>query len=419
MECQVYRRLLGGKPKDRPQDVLRFAEEHFAGLDDKSHARKGLRKVDVSVVQEIKKLSENPDLGAYRVSAALEQMGIKLSPSTCGRYLAINRRLYHLQTRSAGKRTKKVMPYKAVRRHQYWTTGIRYIDMHHLPGEDRVYCISILENFSRAILASAISRRQDSESYIAVLYAAIRRFGVPEVLVSDSGGVFRSHDVMRIYDQLGIQKEQIPRGKPWTSYIETAFNVQRRLADWNFERAQTWEDLLAAHEKWLRDYNYQKHQAHDDREDGAHSPAAVLGWVKSVQPEPQLVYRVFSAVGELRTINKAGYVRFRDFWLYGEHNLAGEKTLVNIFQDILTLEYEEQPLTRYSVEWAPDDRHFSRVGNPRQYDHDFQSPQLELWEPGEIEWFVVMRARPYGPRPRHKAKILAFQPPIFPDEASG
>ena len=26
---------------------------------------------------------------------------------------------------------------------------------------------------------------------------------------------------------------------------------QRRLADWHFERAQTWEDLLAAHEKWL------------------------------------------------------------------------------------------------------------------------------------------------------------------------
>lgn len=39
------------------------------------------------------------------------------------------------------------------------------------------------------------------------------------------------------------------------------------MADWHFERAQTWEDLLAAHEKWHRDYNYPKHQGHDDRED--------------------------------------------------------------------------------------------------------------------------------------------------------
>jgi putative transposase len=76
--------------------------------------------------------------------------------------------------------------------------------MHQLGG-GMIYCISILENFSRAILASAISRRQDTEAYLAVLYAAIRKYGVPEVLVSDSGGVFRSYDAIRIYEALGIE----------------------------------------------------------------------------------------------------------------------------------------------------------------------------------------------------------------------
>jgi hypothetical protein len=37
------------------------------------------------------KLASNPDLGAYRVMAALEQIGIKLSQATCGRLLALNR----------------------------------------------------------------------------------------------------------------------------------------------------------------------------------------------------------------------------------------------------------------------------------------------------------------------------------------
>lgn len=155
--------------------------------------------------------------------------------------------------------------------------------------------------------------------------------------------------------------------------------MQRRLVDWHFERAQTWEDLLAAHEKWLLDFNYQHHFAHKQREDGCHSPAAVHGWVKGMQPEPEGIYRAFSAVGEMRTISKAEYVRFRDYLLYGEQNLARERALVNLFQDVLTPEYQEQPLSRYSVEWQPDEKHLRRVGNPRLYHHPYQSAQLELW----------------------------------------
>jgi hypothetical protein len=93
------------------------------------------------------------------------------------------------------------------------------------------------------------------------------------------------------------------------------------------------------------------------REDGCHGPAAVLIWVKGMQPEPELIYRAFSAVGETRTITKAGYVRIRSYLLYGERNLAGERALFNLFQDVLTLEYQEQPLSRYWVEWQPDEKH--------------------------------------------------------------
>lgn len=75
---------------------------------------------------------------------------------------------------------------------------------------------------------------------------------------------------------------------------------------------------------------------------------------------------------------KAGYARFRDFLLYGERALAGKKALINIFQDTLALEYGEHPLAKYSVEWQPDDTHLRRVGNPRFYDHPYQSSQLEL-----------------------------------------
>lgn len=190
-------------------------------------------------------------------------------------------------------------------------------------------------------------------------------------------------------------------------------NVQRHMADWSFEKAQTWEDLLAAHDKWMTDYNFQKHMAHDRREDGCHSPAAVLGWVRGMQPEPDLVYRVFSAICETRRLSQAGYARFRHFLLYGEQGLAGKKTLVNIFQDLLTLEYGEHPLSRYSVEWQPDDKHLLRVGNPRLYDHPYQSPQLALWAPGEVEWHVIIRCQPSPGRRRPRGKVVVMQPPLF------
>jgi len=39
--------------------------------------------------------------------------------------------------------------------------------------------------------------------------------------VSDNGGVFRSHDALRIYKALGIQKVEIEKRQAWQSYIES------------------------------------------------------------------------------------------------------------------------------------------------------------------------------------------------------
>src|SRR5260221_11089160 len=126
----------------------------------------------------------NPELGENRVSAALEQLGIKLSPRTCGRILALNRHFYRLQMPKRNETTKKDNPFQSAYRHHYWFVDIRYLDMHHLGGE-MTYCISILEGYSRAILASAVTRRQNFEEYIAVLYAAIGKHGCQKALVSD------------------------------------------------------------------------------------------------------------------------------------------------------------------------------------------------------------------------------------------
>src|SRR5947209_7284922 len=108
----------------RAYDILqRWAKEGYAGLDDKSRApHNPARKVTMRDINEVKKLASNPDLGAYRVMAALEQLGIKLSQATCGRLLALNRNLYGLpQPKGSTPREKKEMPFKASFRHEYWS----------------------------------------------------------------------------------------------------------------------------------------------------------------------------------------------------------------------------------------------------------------------------------------------------------
>ena len=119
------------------------------------------------------------------------------------------------------------------------------------------------------------------------------------------------------------------------------------------------------------------------------------------------------------SMNKAGYARFRNFLLYGEHNLARETIQVDIFQDVLTLDYNQERLSRYSMEWQPDDRHFARVGNPRLYQHRYQSAQLDLWQPGEVEWFVILHASPRARRRRGRGRVVLIQLPLFSDGTHG
>lgn len=215
-------------------------------------SRGGKRKADLRAMNEVRKLQENPELGEFRVSAALAQLGIYLSPRTCGRILAVNRALYGLEKPKRGSE-KKDMPFQSGRRHEIWSVDVRYLE-HHLPNKGKIYCISILENHSRVLLASAVSTSQDLTAYLSVLYTAVERYGAPEILVSDGAGIFKANQAKRIYRSLGIRKEVIEKRKPWQNYVETTSKIQKRMADYYIAKAESWEELVAAHDRWVEQY---------------------------------------------------------------------------------------------------------------------------------------------------------------------
>ncbi len=67
---------------------------------------------------------------------------------------------------------------------------------------------------------------------------------------------------------LGIEKRAIDRRQAWQNYVETHFNIVRRMADHGFAQATTWDEFRAVHERFCGDYNTQAHFAHRDRADG-------------------------------------------------------------------------------------------------------------------------------------------------------
>jgi hypothetical protein len=338
------------------------------------------RKVDLKAMAAIRRLQANPELGAFRIHAALEQLGIHLSPSTCGRILALHRDLGAPRPVASTPHTPQPMPFAAARRHQYWSVDVRYIEDHQLGTGKPAYVISILENFSRAFLASAISPRQDLTAYLIVLRAAVETHGAPEVLVSDGGGIFKAKHAQGIYAALGIRKEVIDAGQAWQNYIETNFNVMRRMADVHYAERR--------------------------------SPAAVLSWVHGAWCDPADLDRLFR-LRATRVLNAGGSLRFRHWRLYGERGLAGERAAVWVAGDTLTIEYRTEALAQYRVTTGVGGRRLQEVGEPRFFPHRHASPQPFLPPLEETAWHPARRLAPY--RPRRTRDSDERQEPLFAD----
>jgi transposase len=397
--------------------LKRWATEGVTGLAAQSHARHRLPlKSDLAAVEAIRQLQVNPELGAFRIYAALKQLGIHLSPRTCGRILARNRKLYGLRGPEAQPREPKPMRFKAERRHQYWTVDIRYLD--HQLGGGNVYCISILENYSRLVVASLLSRTQDLSAFLQVLFEAVRSYGAPETLVSDGGSVFRAKQAHAIYRALGITKEQIALRQPWQSYIETTFNIQHRMADWSFAQAESWPELQRRHATWVADYNAQEHWAHQPRADSRRSPQAVLDWVAGRRFQAEDLARLFVPLRHGRRVDPQGYVQFRHWRIYGERGVNSQHASVWLTEEYLTVQFAAEPLARYRVAYERDHKRLRDLSEPRLFETRYRSPQLPLLELRTEDWRLMFRLPAAAPRRRRHPGALVQLPLLIGDTAA-
>jgi putative transposase len=143
-----------------------------------------------------------------------------------------------------------------------------------------------------------------------------------------------------------------------------------------------------------------------ERQDGRHSPEAVLRGVLGRTYPEEVLSRVLYATQFTRYLDKQGYVKFKHWRLFGEHGLAGEEVSVWVYESTLKIEYQTTALALYSVQLSQDQQ-ITEVTNPRRLETRFRSPQLDLWQLSNTEWLLALRRPEPAPR-RNRGKIVAL-----------
>jgi transposase len=350
-------------PRSTVYDFLqRWAEDAvLKRLGDRKRGRPvGAGKVTLPVVATVKELQEQSAIGAFRMAAALKQQyGIELSPATCGRIMAKNRDLYGIRVApSRPPAPKKPMPFATAIPHRWWSVDLCYIEQHHVPDvSGPLYSWTILDNASRSIVASAPTKTQTLWDFLTVLFTAIYVHGAPIGLVSDGGGVFRATVATQLFAELGIEKAQIQKRRPWQNYVESHFRTMKLMESYRLEAATSWEEFCAIHARFVGDFNHQAHFAYQEREDGLRTPSEVLGDARGRQVAVPTLQHLFELLLTQRKVDAQGYIRYHHWRVYGDEGLAGEQASVWLGKETrtLTLAYDGAPLAQYAVSFSPSD----------------------------------------------------------------
>jgi len=150
----------------------------------------------------------------------------------------------------------------------------------------------------------------------------------------------------------------------------------------------------------------QKHWAHLKRQDGRRSPAAVLDWVKGRVFSDEELARCFAPILSTRRVDQQGYVRFRNWRLYGERGLADQPASVWVTDEEVTLQFAEEPLARYGVTYQRDHRHFRHVTPKRIFESNYRSPQPPLLELGPDDWLLAIEQPLHHRRRRRRSALV-------------
>ena len=379
--------------------IRRFEAEHWAGLEDKNRAPTSpARKVWLPLMIEVYHLQKrHPDAGRFRIWSLLNRDDI--SVRTVGRVMALNKQVYEDIPHVARHRVKKPPqphPYKATHPHQYWFIDGRQMDFA-LDGV-KWWSIILLDGYSRAMLAGAVAPSEASWVTLMVLYTACLRYGAPEYLISDSGGAFTSNEVKAVLKRLQIEPNPLvsTHGESYKNFMETHFNVQRRLYDYQFSLTTTPTELEQVHQAFLETYNTTAHEGLLHEGFQPPIPLQVLGEAKGRLYTLEELSRQFSRAVFPRTTNQYGCVTLHSYHFYVEAGVPKTRVLLWVYGDQLRAVLDHVVLAQYQCRYDWRQQKVTDIRDGVFYPTRFASPQGTLLPVTPQDSLIVYRPKPRG-----------------------
>jgi hypothetical protein len=199
----------------------------------------------------------HPDAGEFRLWNLLANAAIAVR--TLGRVMALNWQVYDNipppQGAKGPKQPSQPQPYKASYPPQYWFIDGRKMDFA-LDGV-RWWSVMILDGYSRTMLAGAIAPAAARWVTLMGLYMTCLHYGASQYLISDSGRACTSHEVQAVLKRWAITPNPLvsPHGDSYKHLLETHFNIQRRLYDYQFAHTTTPTELEQMPQRFMTTYN--------------------------------------------------------------------------------------------------------------------------------------------------------------------
>jgi len=394
--------------------IARFETEYFAGLIDRKRGPQWPRKVWFPVMVAVYHLQKrHPDAGEFRIWSLLARPD--LSVRTIGRIMALNKQVYddipHVRRRGP-KSPPQPHPYKARHPHEFWFIDGRMMDFA-LQGV-RWWSLIILDGYSRTMLAGVVVPAEASWSALMVLYTACLRYGVPETLISDSGGAFTSRAFKAVLARLQIQHETIEstKGESYQNLMETHFNIQRRLYDYQFSLTTTPAAFEQAHQTFMATYNTTAHQGLLNTQFNPPIPLQVLGEAKGRIYSAEELNRLFAYDLFPRTTNAYGCVTLHHYHFYVEQGLPTTPVLLWLSGDQLRAVFENVVVAEYRCHYDWRRRHVTNIRDGLFYLTRYASSQGALIPVTPQESRVLYRP-PSGRRRRPQTippqQLLLFE----------
>jgi hypothetical protein len=206
------------------------------------------------------------------------------------------------------------------------------------------------------MLAGAVAPSEASWSALMVLYVACLHYGAPETLISDSGGAFTSTAFEAVLTRLQIRHETIEstKGESYLNWMETHFNIQRRLYDYQFSLTTTPAAFEQAHQDFMATYNTTAHQGLLNDQFDPPIPLEVLGEAKGRTYSPEELSRKFSHELFPRTTNRYGCVTLHRYHFYVEQGLPTTQVLLWLSGDQLRAVFDNVVVAEYRCRVRPE-----------------------------------------------------------------